>query len=143
MRNTELRSLAGQERVEIMLMRRRLRWLGHVQRMEGCRLPKCLLMCKPAKGRRSVGGQKKRWSDMMMEDLKRCDLLEDWKETAQDRGAWRCFVMEALSNVNERMEAQEKERKDIMKKRREETVQSESLALKCEVTGCSFVGLSI
>ena len=58
---------------------------------------KCLLMCKPAKGRRSVGGQKKRWSDMMMEDLKRCDLLEDWKETAQDRGAWRCFVMEALS----------------------------------------------
>ena len=42
MRNTELRSLAGLERVEIMLMRRRLRWLGHVQRMEGCRLPTCV-----------------------------------------------------------------------------------------------------
>ena len=79
---------------------------------------------------------------MVMEDLKRCDLLEDWKETTQDRGAWRCFVMEALSDVNECMEAQEKERKDIMKKRREERVLSESLALKCDVTGCGFVGLS-
>ena len=50
--------------------------------------------------------------------------------------------METLSNVNESMEAQEKERKDIMKKRRKETVQSESLAMKYEVTGCHFVGLS-
>ena len=52
------------------------------------------------------------------------------------------FCDGGIVKVNERMEAQEKERKDIMKKRREETVQSESLALKCEVTGCSFVGLS-
>ena len=95
-----------------------------------------------AKGRGSVGGQKKRWSDMMMEDLKRCDLLQDWKETAKDRGAWRCFVMEVLSNVNECMETQEKERKDVMEKRREETVQSESPALKCKMTGCGFIGLS-
>ena len=33
-RNTELRVMAGLERVEVMLMRRRLRWLGHVARME-------------------------------------------------------------------------------------------------------------
>ena len=79
---------------------------------------------------------------MMVENLKRCDLLEDWKETAQDRGAGRCFVMEALSNVNECMETQEKERKDVIKKRREEAVQSKSLALKCEMTGCCFMGLS-
>ena len=52
---------------------------------------------------------------MMMEDLKRCDLLEDWKETAQDMGAWWYLVMDALSNVNECMEMQEKERKDVMK----------------------------
>ena len=65
-----------------------------------------------------------------------------WKETAQDRGAWRCIAIEALSNVNECMETQKKERNDIMKKRRAETVQSESLALKCEVTGCGLVGLS-
>ena len=37
----------------------------------------------------------------------------------------------------------EKEGKDAMKQRREEVVQSESLALKGEVTGCGFVGLSV
>ena len=52
---------------------------------------------------------------MMMEDLKRCDLLEDWRETAQDMGAWGCLVMDALSSVNEHTEMQEKERKDVMK----------------------------
>ena len=60
----------------------------------------------------------------------------------EDRGAWRCLVMDTLSNVNECMATQEKERKAVMKKRREDAVQSESVALKCVMTGCGFVGLS-
>ena len=55
--------------------------------MRDSRLPKCLLVCKPVNGKRSVGGQKRRWNDVLMGDLKRYGLLEDWKETAQDRGA--------------------------------------------------------
>ena len=55
-RNAELRAMAGLERVEVMLMRRRLRWLGHVARMEETHIPKCLLTCKPDGGKRSVGG---------------------------------------------------------------------------------------
>ena len=43
---------------------------------EGLPLPKCLLVCRPAIGRRSVGGQKRRWNDVLMEGLKRFDLLE-------------------------------------------------------------------
>ena len=66
--------------------------------------------------------------------------MEDWKETAQDRGAWRCFMMVALTDLNDHIERQEKERKDVRKKRR--GVLSESLALKCEETGCGFVGQS-
>ena len=74
-RKTELRSLGGLEKVDILIMRKWLRWLGHVQRMEGCHQPKCLLVCKPSIGKRSAAGQKKRWNDVMMEDLKRRDLL--------------------------------------------------------------------
>ena len=140
MRNTEVRSMGCLERVDVMVMRRRLRWLGHVERMKDSRLPKCLLLCKPASGKRSAGGQKRRWNNVIMGDLKRCDLLEDWRETAQDRGAWRYLVSEALSDLNACMERQEKERKDVRKKRREEGVLSESSVLKCEEVGCSFVG---
>ena len=49
--------------------------------------------------------------------------------------------MDAPPNVNECVEAQGKERKDVMKNRRAKVVQSELLALKFEMTGCGFVGL--
>ena len=36
--------MAGIERVEVMVMRRKLRWLGHVERMADSRIPKYLLV---------------------------------------------------------------------------------------------------
>ena len=54
-RNTELRVMAGIKRVEVFVMRRRLRWLGHLEWMNYSRLPKCLLMCHPQVGKRLVG----------------------------------------------------------------------------------------
>ena len=50
---------------------------------------------------------------MMIGDLRRC---EDCKGTAKDYECMKCFVMEALSNVNDCMETPEKERKDVMTK---------------------------
>ena len=54
-RNTSLRVTAGFERVEVMPVRRRLRWLGHVARMDETRIPKSLLTCKLDGGKHSVG----------------------------------------------------------------------------------------
>ena len=48
-----------------------------------------LLGCKPAIGKSSAGEQKRKWNDVLMGDFKRCDQLANWKETVQDRGAWR------------------------------------------------------
>ena len=65
-------------RVEAIVMRRRLRWLGYIERMEDSVswLPKCFLVCRPVSGRRSDGGQKRRWCDVLTSDLKWCDLWE-------------------------------------------------------------------
>ena len=71
---TNLQSMGGLQRVEVMIMRRRLRWLGLVKRMKDCRLPKCLLVCKLLSGKRSVGGQKRSWNNVPLKDLNRCDL---------------------------------------------------------------------
>ena len=68
-------------------MKRRLRWLGHVERREVSRLPRCFLVCRPVSGRRSVGVQKRRWCDVLVNDLKWCDLYDDWWKIGQDRGA--------------------------------------------------------
>ena len=79
-RDTELRLKAGIERVEVTVMRRRLRWLGHLECMDDTRLPKCLLVCRPQAGKRSAGGQKRHWNDVVLGDLKKCGLFPGWRE---------------------------------------------------------------
>ena len=70
----------------------------------------------------------------------RCDILEDWKETVQGRGAWRWSMMEAPADLKDHMERLEKQSKDARKMRRDNCLLSESLPLKCEKAGCGFVG---
>ena len=45
-RNATLWYLSEMDRVETMVMKRRLRWLGHIERTENSRLPKCFLVCR-------------------------------------------------------------------------------------------------
>ena len=52
----------------------------------------------------------------MASDLKRGDLLKDQRETAQDRGAWRCAVEDAMANISEQAEVKEKQRNDERKR---------------------------
>ena len=65
-----IRAEANMETVESMLRRRRLRWLGHVARMGTERIPRQLLVCKPEGGKRTAGGQKLRWADVVSNNLK-------------------------------------------------------------------------
>ena len=69
MTHSEIRSRGGIPTIESMLLHRQLRWLGHVTRMPHSRLPHCALY-----GRRSVGGQKKRFKDHIKSILKRCNI---------------------------------------------------------------------
>ena len=58
------------DRVETMLTKRRLSWLGLNERMEDFQFPKFFLVYRPVIGRRSAGGHKKRWCDVLVSDLK-------------------------------------------------------------------------
>ena len=142
-RNTDLRAMADLRRVEVMLMKRRLRWLGHVARMEEARIPKCLLVCKLAGGKRSVGGQKRRWNDVIVNDLKKCELYPNWREQAQVRRSWRGWIWASAEELNEEMEAAERRKKDELKQRKEATsLEQTQNGWECNEHGCHFVGRS-
>jgi hypothetical protein len=65
----------------------RIKWLGHIQRMDQARPTGKLLDWKPM-GTRPVGRPRQRWQDVM-EDLKEKLKVKNWKETAKDRRTWR------------------------------------------------------
>ncbi|XP_065193052.1 uncharacterized protein LOC135824250 [Sycon ciliatum] len=69
----------------------RLRWVGHVGRMNDDRMPKRVLFGElPAT--RPCHGPRKRWRDVIVDDLRSISLpvpSDCWFDAAQDRSAWR------------------------------------------------------
>ena len=73
-----------------LLSQRRLRWLGHVRRMEDGRLPKDILYGQLISGAKPVGRPALRYKDACNRDMKACDISrKDWEAVAEDRTVWR------------------------------------------------------
>ena len=70
----------------------RLRWAGHVARMEQFRNAYRVLVGKP-ESKRPLGRPRHKWEDNIKMDLKEmgCDL-GDWIDLAEDRDQWRAYV---------------------------------------------------
>ena len=71
----------------------RIKWLGHIQRMDQARPTRKLLHWRPM-GNRLVGRPRQRWQEDVMEDLKKLKV-KNWKETAKDRRTWRDLAEKA------------------------------------------------
>ena len=93
----ELFALWGDQRpLPVLLMQRRLEWLGHVARMPDERVPKKLLFGL-LRARRPPGRPRKRWRDCVRADLKCLDALDGWYALAQSRPAWHALYSEYVS----------------------------------------------
>ena len=76
---------------------RRLRWAGHVARMEEGRSAFKILAGKPT-GRRHLGRPRRRWEDNIRMDLEEIGInAGNWVDSAQDRNYWRAVVNAALN----------------------------------------------
>src|SRR5213083_2371135 len=60
--------------IEAIIMSAQLRWVGHVVRMADDRIPKQLLYGELAQGKRSHGGQKKRFKDTLKNNMIKCNI---------------------------------------------------------------------
>ena len=96
--NAELHALHTTRNVIRNLKSRRVRWPGHVARMEQTRNAYRVLVGKP-EGKRSLGRPRRRWEDNIKMDLREvgCDP-RDWIALAEDRDQWRAYVR-AVTNL--------------------------------------------
>ena len=98
-RNEKTREeLGAEETIVEKIRKRRLRWFGHVERMEGKRLPLAALHGH-IEGERSRGRQPKTWMDNVREDLKRMDISKPrTKDLTRNRQVWRSHVRASSSS---------------------------------------------
>lgn len=96
--NNELREVTNQEYITDFISAQRLRWLGHVARMDEERLPKKVFE-GGIEGRRPAGRPRMRWYDNVLKDLENLGLQnprEEWRDMAADRRVWRGLVRAAM-----------------------------------------------
>ena len=97
-----------------LLRQRRLRWVGHVFRMEDGRLPKDIFFGQLAKGTRSKGRPMLRYKDVIKSDLKSCNLdVENLHALTSDRSKWRAAIREGNRFAEENLK-----RKNQLKKQK-------------------------
>ena len=93
--NAELHALYSSPNKIRSIKSRRLRWAGHVARMEQSR--NAYRVGKP-EGKRRLGRPRHRWEDNIKMDLREvgCDPGE-WIDLAEDRDPWRAYVMAVMN----------------------------------------------
>ena len=101
--------MAKKWRLSLIFTKHRLRFLGHISRMDESRLPKQLLVCAPVSGSRAASGQKYRRNDLVLKDLRRCGLSEGWREYAQNRRLWQQVICRSVRSCDIEAEQEEKD----------------------------------
>ncbi|KAI8498396.1 hypothetical protein Bbelb_235980 [Branchiostoma belcheri] len=119
---------------EINILRRnRLRWLGHVARMDDNRprLPKKILYGELSQGSRPRGRPKLRFKDLCKATLQDFSI-ESWEKAASDRSKWRA----AIHKGTELFKAARESRKAEARSRRKGPVEKSTTREYC----CRFCG---
>ena len=91
--NIAILERTGSTSLHLLLCQRRLRWLGHVHRMNDGRIPKDILYGELATGSRPLGRPTLRYKDVCKRDLKLTNIsTTNWESLADDRNLWRQAV---------------------------------------------------
>ena len=79
----------------------RLRWAGHVARMEQGRGVHKVLVGKP-EGKRPLARPRRRWEDNIKMNLEEVGRgCGNWMELSQDRDRWRALVSTSVTDLKE------------------------------------------
>ncbi len=101
MRMDELREEVGIKKCLMgRLVKSRMKWAGHVERMNEDRLPR-MAYVHQERGKRNRGRRRMRWRDCIERDMRKAELQDvDWRMVAQDREQWRMVVHRAAETCS-------------------------------------------
>ena len=85
--------------MEVKFVRNRLRWLGHVSRMEDERPVKVLLFGELNDGKRRFGRPKIRYKYTSRCALRRCDVIKDWRSRVDNQRGWEKLTWEKCKKI--------------------------------------------
>ncbi|KAI5731024.1 hypothetical protein M8J77_003494 [Diaphorina citri] len=89
--------------IDNILKNKRLKWAGHISRMDENRAPHQIAFSELKKGERPQTKPKKRWIDILKEDLKELNInIANWREVAANRSEWRQQLYDRIKNNQER-----------------------------------------
>ena len=95
--NEELNDLYSSPNIVRLIKSRKMRWAGHVARMEEGRGVHKVLVGKPEE-KRPLGRPRRRWEDDIKMDLEEVGRgCGDWMELTQDRDRWRALVSTVMN----------------------------------------------
>jgi hypothetical protein len=95
--NEELHGLYSSPNIVRVIKARRMRWAGHVARMEEMKGAYNILVGKP-EGRRPLGRPRRRWEDNIKMGLREMGFGDvDRIYLAQDRDRWRALVNKVMN----------------------------------------------
>lgn len=110
--NKDILAQAGMTSMFATLSQRRLRWLGHVCRMEDGRIPKDMLYGELATGTRPTGRPTLRFKDVCKRDMLSCNINPAELETeTSNRAHWRANIHTGIKQAENMRAMQYEERK--------------------------------
>ena len=106
--------------------------------MPDARLPKKVFYGELQEGKRSQGGQKKRYKDTLKASLKDFEIpMVSWEQTAQERSKWRGLINKGAA-LYEKKRICEAERKRRERKAKTNVPPSDSMTLTCSTCNRQF-----
>jgi hypothetical protein len=92
--NEKVLDRAGLPSMEDLLIRKNLRWTGHLMRMPPDRLLKLIMFSQLPTGNRKRGRPRLRFKDTIKRNMKLRNInLASWSQLSQQRNVWRRAVM--------------------------------------------------
>ena len=127
--NVEVLKKVGIPSMQALLGKRRLRWLGHVHRMDNSRIPRQILYGELAAGSRKRGRPQLRFKDACKATMLSFQIdPTNWEATAENRNAWRKCLHLGMAAYDKKTEVLYQSRRD---RRKDPNRQSQPIRLTC------------